>query len=81
MRLAGRVAVVAVAVWLGASCRLGTPCSCPPAQPVEGGLLTITRSTLPGLVGGEVDARPDKVVIRYMVDNTPHEVVFSAAPM
>lgn len=81
---AARWMIVVLAAWTGsvaASCRM-PPCTCPPMPPIVGGLMEIThtRGKIRGLVGGEVDVRREKVVMRYSANGNLREIVFAVTP-
>ena len=79
MRVLATIVVVVIAAWFGsvlASCG-GYECApCRGGRPISGGKFTITKSSLPALVGGEVDADVKRFVIRYRVDGAVREIVF-----
>ena len=82
-RAVAAIVVVVLTAWLGsvlAGCFHGPPCTCPPARAIDPGTMVITRSSRPELVGGEVEVQPARVLIRYVVDDKPQEIVFSARP-
>jgi hypothetical protein len=82
-RAVASVVVLILTAWLGsvlAGCFHGPACNCPPARAIDPGFMTIKRSTRPELIGGEVEIQPSRVLIRYVVDAKPREIVFAAQP-
>jgi len=85
MRALTATVVVVVAAWLGSILAACAARECPPCGPpkfrISGGTFTIARArmlddSIPALVGGEVVASPERLVIRYRSDGEVHEAVF-----